>query len=61
MNGGGDRWRSGWGSVLLDCPAPPGPGRFLRQAPRSGRLLFESEAFCAIQLGDVWLSMQRVD
>jgi len=47
------------GSVSLDCPEPPALAAFY------ARLLgvdvaFDSEDFSALQLGGLWLSMQRV-
>jgi predicted enzyme related to lactoylglutathione lyase len=48
------------GSVSLDCPDPQDLAAFYARLIGVD-VTFDSEAFCAIQLGEVWLSMQRVD
>ena len=47
------------GSVSLDCPDPHELAAFYARL-LGVEVSFESEKFSAIQLGEVWLSMQRV-
>ena len=48
------------GSVSLDCPDPQTLASFYARL-LGVEVSYDSEAFCAIKLGNVWLSTQRVE